>query len=145
MLVTDMLGTSSIAIVMGPGKEYIEVGSQLSGEGAPGLMDNVSQNLLPGITAMIPKIDSLLTAVTAVAANPSVGTSIEHLNGTLANLETASAQLNTLMRSMPRIVNDAGTTMMVADGPAAQAVPGQGVLHFLHIGRVGGRPLHRKS
>lgn len=31
---------------------------------------------------------------------------------------------------------------MVADGPAAQAVPGQGVLHFLHIGRVGGRPLH---
>jgi len=111
MLVTDMLGTSSIAIVMGPGKEYIEVGSQLSGEGAPGLMDNVSQNLLPGITAMIPKIDSLLTAVTAVAANPSVGTSIEHLNGTLANLETTSAQLNTLMRSMPRIVNDAGTTM----------------------------------
>ncbi len=111
MLVSDMLGTASIELVMGPGKEFINVGSELIGQGAPGLMDNVSQNLLPGITSMLPKIDSLLTAVTAIAANPAVGTSIEHLNGTLANLETASTQLNTLMHSMPSIVKDAGATM----------------------------------
>lgn len=111
ILVTDMLGTSSIELVMGPGKEFIEIGSELQGKGAPGLMENVTADLLPGITAMLPKIDSLLTALTAVAANPAIGTSIEHLNGTMTNLETASAQLNTLMRSMPSIVNDAGVTM----------------------------------
>lgn len=111
ILVTDMLGTSSIELVMGPGKEFIEIGSELQGKGAPGLMENVTADLLPGITAMLPKIDSLLTALTAVAANPAIGTSIEHLNGTMTNLETASAQLNTLMRSMPSIVKDAGVTM----------------------------------
>lgn len=111
ILVSDMLGTASIALQMGSGKDFIEVGSQLIGEGAPGLMDNVSQNLLPGITAMLPKIDSLLTAITTVAANPAINSSVEHLNGTLANLEIASAQLNSLMRSMPGIVKDAGATM----------------------------------
>ncbi len=111
IIVSDMLGTASIELVMGPGNDFLEVGSELTGESAPGLMDNVAQNLLPGITSMIPKIDSLLTAITAVAANPAVGASLEHLNGTLANLETTSAQLNTLMRSMPGIVNDAGATM----------------------------------
>lgn len=111
VLVTDMLGTSSIELVMGTGKDFLEIGSELQGKGAPGLMENVTSDLLPGITAMLPKIDSLLTVLTAVAANPAIGTSIEHINGTMTNLETASAQLNTLMRSMPAIVNDAGVTM----------------------------------
>lgn len=31
---------------------------------------------------------------------------------------------------------------VIADGPAAQAIPGQGILHFLYVGRVAGRPLH---
>ncbi len=111
VLVTDMLGTSSIELVMGTGKGILEVGSTLEGSGAPGLMENVTSQLLPGITAMMPKIDSLLTALTAVAANPAIGTSIEHLNGTLTHLEETSRQLNTLMGSMPGIVKDAGATM----------------------------------
>ncbi|MCM1347880.1 MAG: MlaD family protein [Firmicutes bacterium] len=111
ILVTDMLGTSSIELVMGPDKSFLEVGSELIGQSSTGLMDNVSKDLLPGITAMIPKIDSLLTALTAVAANPAIGTSLDHLNSTLIHLEGASQQLNTLMGSMPAIVSDAGVTM----------------------------------
>lgn len=111
ILVTDMLGTSSIELVMGPEKSYLEVGSELIGQGASGLMDNVTKDLLPGITAMIPKIDSLLTALTAVASNPAIGTSLDHLNATLVHMEGASKQLNALMASMPGIVNDAGATM----------------------------------
>lgn len=111
VLVTDMLGTSSIELVMGSEKSYLEVGSELIGQGSSGLMDNVTKDLLPGITAMIPKIDSLLTALTAVASNPAIGTSLDHLNATLVHMEEASKQLNTLMASMPGIVNDAGATM----------------------------------
>lgn len=111
VLVTDMLGTSSIELVMGPEKSYLEVGSELIGQGAPGLMDNVTKDLLPGITAMIPKIDSLLSALTVVASNPAIGTSLDHLNATLVHMEDASKQLNALMASMPGIVNDAGATM----------------------------------
>ena len=111
MLVTDMLGTASIELVMGRDPQMLEVGSELIGQTSSGLMDNVSQDLLPGITAMIPKIDSLLVALTEVASNPAIGTSLDHLNATLVNLESASGQLNGLMRSMPGIVSDAGVTM----------------------------------
>lgn len=119
VLVTDMLGTSSIELVMGTEKSFLEVGSELIGQSSSGLMDNVSKDLLPGITAMIPKIDSLLTALTEVAANPAIGTSIEHLNATLVQLEGASGQLNALMHSMPGIVNDAGITMSNVKGMSA--------------------------
>ncbi len=111
VLVTDMLGTSGIQLVMGQDAADLEVGSQLIAQQSAGLMDNVSNDLLPGITAMIPKIDSLLTALTEVAANPAIGTSLDHLNATLVNIESASRQLNGLMGSMPGIVKDAGTTM----------------------------------
>ena len=111
MLVTDMLGTASIELVMGRDPQMLEVGSELIGQTSSGLMDNVSQDLLPGITAMIPKIHSLLVALTEVASNPAIGTSLDHLNATLVNLESASGQLNGLMRSMPGIVSDAGVTM----------------------------------
>ncbi len=111
MLVTDMLGTASIELVMGRDPQMLEVGSELIGQTSSGLMDNVSQDLLPGITAMIPKPDSLLVALTEVASNPAIGTSLDHLNATLVNLESASGQLNGLMRSMPGIVSDAGVTM----------------------------------
>ena len=111
MLVTDMLGTASIELVMGRDPQMLEVGSELIDQTSSGLMDNVSQDLLPGITAMIPKIDSLLVALTEVASNPAIGTSLDHLNATLVNLESASGQLNGLMRSMPGIVSDAGVTM----------------------------------
>ena len=111
MLVTDMLGTASIELVMGRDPQMLEVGSELIGQTSSGLMDNVSQDLLPGITAMIPKIDSLLVALTEVASNPAIGTSLDHLNATLVNLESASGQLNGLTRSMPGIVSDAGVTM----------------------------------
>ena len=111
MLVTDMLGTASIELVMGRDPQMLEVGSELIGQTSSGLMDNVSQDLLPGITAMIPKIDSLLVALTEVASNPAIGTSLDHLNATLVNLESASGQLNGLMRSMPGSVSDAGVTM----------------------------------
>ena len=111
MLVTDMLGTASIELVMGRDPQMLEVGSELIGQTSSGLMDNVSQDLLPGITAMIPKIDSLLVALTEVASNPAIGTSLDHLNATLVNLESASGQLNGSMRSMPGIVSDAGVTM----------------------------------
>lgn len=111
VLVTDMLGTSSIELVMGRDNRTLEVGSELIGEASSGLMDNVSKEILPGITAMIPKIDSLLVALTEVASNPAIGTSLDHLNATLINLESASGRLNGLMNSMPGIVSDAGVTM----------------------------------
>ena len=64
MLTTDMLGTSSIALEMAPGKDFHNVGDQLIGANASGLMSSVTNDIMPSITAILPKIDSILTSMT---------------------------------------------------------------------------------
>lgn len=111
VLVTDMLGTSSIELKMASGKEYHAVGDKLIGVNSKGLMDNVSNEILPAVGNMVPKIDSLLTAVTALVTNPAMTSSVKRLDNIMANLETSTRQLSAVMASVPNIAGDAKVTM----------------------------------
>ncbi len=111
VLVTDMLGTASIELKMAAHPDYHDVGDKLIGENATGLMDNVTNDILPSVTAMIPKIDSLLTAVTTVVSDPAIANSTKRLEKIMTNLEASSASLARVMASMPAIATDAKTTM----------------------------------
>lgn len=111
MLTTDMLGTSSIALEMAPGKDFHNVGDQLIGANASGLMSSVTNDLMPSITAILPKIDSILTSMTTIVSDPALLASVQRLDKIMANIETSSAQLNTTMKAMPRIANDASGLM----------------------------------
>ena len=111
VLVTDMLGTSSIELKMASGKEYHAVGDKLIGVNSKGLMDNVSNEILPAVGSMVPKIDSLLTAVTALVTDPAMTSSVKRLDNIMANLETSTRQLSAVMASVPNIAGDAKVTM----------------------------------
>ncbi|MDE5835505.1 MAG: MlaD family protein [Paramuribaculum sp.] len=111
VLVTDMLGTSSIELKMASGKEYHAVGDKLIGVNSKGLMDNVSNEILPAVGNMVPKIDSLLTAVTALVTDPAMTSSVKRLDNIMANLETSTRQLSAVMASVPNIAGDAKVTM----------------------------------
>lgn len=107
VIASDMLGTASVQLQMGTGSNFYKVGERLEGTTASGLMDNVSGEILPAIVAMLPKIDSILTSLNTVAANPALVTSMERLDRVMASLETSSAQLNRFMTTMPAIATDA--------------------------------------
>ncbi|MDE5821118.1 MAG: MlaD family protein [Paramuribaculum sp.] len=111
VLITDMLGTSSIELKMASGKEYHAVGDKLIGVNSKGLMDNVSNEILPAVGNMVPKIDSLLTAVTALVTDPAMTSSVKRLDNIMANLETSTRQLSAVMASVPNIAGDAKVTM----------------------------------
>lgn len=111
MLTTDMLGTSSIALEMAPGKDFHNVGDQLIGANASGLMSSVTNDIMPSITAILPKIDSILTSMTTIVSDPALLASVQRLDKIMANIETSSAQLNTTMKAMPRIAEDASGLM----------------------------------
>lgn len=106
VIASDLLGTASIVLEMAPGTDYIEVGSEIPGEVASGLMDNVSNELLPSVAEIFPKIDSLLTAVNRVVADPAIINSARRLDAITTNLETATVQLNAIMRTLPPITAD---------------------------------------
>ena len=94
---SDILGTATIVLEMAPGTDYAPVGSELQASVASGLMDAVSQDLMPSVSAIFPK---------TVVSDPAVLASARRLDAITANLETATVQLNALMRTMPPITAD---------------------------------------
>lgn len=111
MLSTDMLGTSTVELILGSGKSTIEIGSTIPGRQADGLMSKVTDDILPAVGQIMPKIDSLLTSLNQIAANPAINSSLNHINTAMANIESSSQQLSTAMKSMPSVASNAQTTM----------------------------------
>ena len=60
-----------------------------------GLMDDVSDNMLPQVSNLLPKIDSILTQVNRLLANQNIPTAMEELRKTSENLSVATAHLKT--------------------------------------------------
>ena len=106
VIASDLLGTASIVLEMAPGSDYMAVGSEIPGAVASGLMDNVSNELLPSVAGIFPKIDSLLTSVNRIVADPAILNSAKRLDAITTNLETATVQLNAIMRTLPPITAD---------------------------------------
>ncbi len=110
-IVTDMLGTSTIELRMGTSPNYMEVGQKLNAIEGGGLMDKVSTELMPTVMQIAPHIDSLVVALTAIAADPALTSSVKRLDVIMANLEKSTTQLDRAMSTMPAIMGNANTTM----------------------------------
>lgn len=110
-IITDMLGTSTVELRMAAGDQYYEVGSRIEGVTPGGMMDKVSNEMLPSLMTIAPHIDSLIVALTAVATDPALVNSIKRLDNIMANLETSTGHLNEAMRGVPALVNSTNSTM----------------------------------
>ena len=111
VIVTDMLGTSSVELHMAPGNDNCEVGSKIEGVVNAGLMSQVSSELMPTIVSIAPHIDSLVVALTKIAADPALLNSVKRLDAIMANLEVSTNHLNRAMAGVPTLVNTANGTM----------------------------------
>lgn len=109
VITSDVLGTAQIELNLSNNKEYYKVGDELVGTSEAGLMDNVSNELLPSVAAIMPKIDSLLTNLNKVVSNPALNKSLNRLDNITANLEKSSRQLSVVMgHSVPGILDNVG-------------------------------------
>lgn len=111
MIVSDMLGTASISLQMASGSDYYASGSEIPGAIAPGLMGKVTDDILPAVGQIVPKIDSLITSLNTLVSSPALAQSIDHLNNALANIEAGTVKLNQVMNKVPGIAGDAQAMM----------------------------------
>lgn len=111
LLGSDLLGTATISLEMPKSTKYLKVGSELKGLQAHGLMDNVTGDLMPAFMSVIPKVDSLLTALTGVVTDPALTAAINRLDGISADLAVLSDNLAKSSRPLPGVINEASTTM----------------------------------
>lgn len=111
VIVTDMLGTSTVDLHMAPSQNFYEVGAHIEGAEGSGLMDKVSTELMPTVMQIAPHIDSLVVALTAVAGDPALLNAVKRLDVIMANLEVTTNHLNRAMGTVPALVNNANGTM----------------------------------
>lgn len=109
LLTTDMLGTASIALELANGTKYIPVGSKIEGGQAAGLMDGITNDIMPAIAAIAPKVDTLLTTTNRLLSDPALAASIQRMDAITANLQISSTYLNRTVAQMPAIAGDVKT------------------------------------
>lgn len=105
VLSADILGTATIMLKPGTSAEKCKVGDMLEGVTDKGLMAGVG-NMMPSIEGIFPKIDTLLTNLNAITADPALTASVKRLDDITGNLELTTRRLSALMASLPAVVGD---------------------------------------
>lgn len=90
----DLLGTSTVVLHMSDSKDFHDVGNRIQGETAQGLMGSVSEQLMPSVSAIFPKIDSLVTSLNALVGDPALAKSVKRLDDITLSLDQTMRQLN---------------------------------------------------
>lgn len=68
---SDLLGTASISLNLGKQTDgFHAVGDTVPGHLNAGMMAALSENLLPAVNSVVPKIDTLLTNLNTLVADP---------------------------------------------------------------------------
>lgn len=108
-LVSGLLGGTSLVLNLGEGPA-MKTGSFIPTTKVPGLMDNVTDNVMPVVNGMLPVVDSILNNVNGLTADPALAASLTRLDAITRQLQISAQQLmvlmNNLNRSMPGVMNN---------------------------------------
>jgi phospholipid/cholesterol/gamma-HCH transport system substrate-binding protein len=106
---SGLLSGAYVNLKLGNSTKYVEVGSEIQTSSAPDLMASVSQEILPSVSSVLTKVDTLLYNVNNLASHPALTASIQRLDGISYNLLSATGGLNTtLTRQTPLLMNSVG-------------------------------------
>lgn len=107
LLGTDLLGTASISLQLNNDAASVHaVGDTIESGSAKGLMSGLTENVIPSVETIFPKIDSLLSGLNAIVADPALKASVRRLDAISADLAVASQRLSSTMNSLAPVVAD---------------------------------------
>lgn len=99
---SDLLGNIKINLVLGENPlDLLAEGDTIIGAERLGLMSKVGY-MIPAFEAMLPKLDSILTSLNTLLADPALSNTLHNVEGMTSNLNSTSRELNTLSASLNR-------------------------------------------
>ena len=123
VLASTLMGGAYIDIKMGQSKKMLEVGSPISTKETTGLMDALSNDIMPAVNTILPRIDSLLYNLNTLVADPALTQSIRRLDGITQNVLAATDGLSTTMRKdVPAFMHSARSVTTKIDTVSANLV-----------------------
>ena len=103
-IVSDVMGNIKVNILLANNpRERVMPGGTIAGDVNGGAFGKVAE-MVPTIEKMLPKLDSILTSVNTLLADPALAQSLHNVQSITDNLTTSSAELNTLMKQINRNV-----------------------------------------
>ena len=116
MIGSTLLSGSYVEILMGTSSEMIPLGGEIQSGTVPDMMSSISNDILPSVSSIMPKIDSLLISVNHLVADPAIAASLKNIETLTSNLSATSQNLNSLMqRQVPGILNGANVAVANLD------------------------------
>ena len=103
-IVKDLMGNLQVNLLLANNpRERVEPGGVIPGAVNGGMMDKAA-NLIPVVEKMLPKLDSILTSVNALLADPALAASLHNVETITSNLTVSTRELNTLMPGLNKQV-----------------------------------------
>lgn len=107
-LSSTLMGGGYVNITMGKSKKMLPIGAEVQAKASLGLMDAVSQEIVPAVGNILPRVDSLLYNLNMLVADPALSQSIARLDGITGNiLQTTVGLNNTMNRDVPVVMGNA--------------------------------------
>lgn len=103
-IVKDLMGNLQVNLLLANNpRERVEPGGIIPGAVTGGMMDKAA-SLVPVVEKMLPKLDSILTSVNALLADPALAASLHNVETITSNLTVSTRELNTLMAGLNKQV-----------------------------------------
>lgn len=103
-IVKDLMGNLQVNLLLANNpRERVEPGGIIPGAVNGGMMDKAA-SLVPVVEKMLPKLDSILTSVNALLADPALAASQHNVETITSNLTVSTRELNTLMAGLNKQV-----------------------------------------
>lgn len=122
-----LLNGASIVIRLGKSRNMIPLGGEIKGDVAKGMMDAVTQDIMPQVNDILPSVNALLVNLNQTAGNlnalsshPALAASIARLSAITANITDLTASLNQSLGSgVPALMHNTQDITAKLDSVAA--------------------------
>ena len=112
-LASDLLGNIRITLVLSDDPLHmLAAGDTIVGAAEEGIMSKIGE-MMPAIQAIVPKLDSIMTSLNLLLADPALRNTLHNVEAMTANLDATSRELRNLSASLNR---DVPGMMSKADG-----------------------------
>lgn len=103
---SDMLGNIKVNMMLANNPvERIQPGDTIKGGKQLGMLAKAA-DMIPAIEKMLPKLDSIMTSLNILLADPALRNSLHNVDRITGNLAVTTAQLNTMMAGVNKRLPD---------------------------------------
>lgn len=96
-----------IDLTLAQSPKMLEVGSEIKAGESADMMATVTDELMPQVVTLLPKLDSILYSVNTLVSDPALVASVRRLDGITAHLESMSGGLDrTVASDLPALMRD---------------------------------------